>query len=152
MRENPSLLSALAVDYGILFPWWSHANVPFQSDSPLCPPGFSFTPFCSSGSWEWSRHSLKNRLMVKLDYPKTPKAIRFPPPRARKHIGGDSPHGVFDPWARWDLGLVRIRSFSVVVVTGHVQFVYTLILKNSSQGGVPDGADRSKITWYVDMF
>ena len=32
-------------------------------------------------------------------------------------VGGrDSPHGVFDPWARWDLGLVRVRSFHVVVV------------------------------------
>ena len=30
--------------------------------------------------------------------------------------GRDSPHGVFDPWVRWDLGLDRIRSFSVVVV------------------------------------
>ncbi len=32
-------------------------------------------------------------------------------------IGGrDSPHGVFDPWARWDLGLVRLKSFRVVIV------------------------------------
>ncbi len=32
-------------------------------------------------------------------------------------IGGrDSPHEVFDPWVRWDLGLDRIRSFRVVVV------------------------------------
>ena len=30
--------------------------------------------------------------------------------------GRDSPHGVFDPWVRWDLGLDRIRSFRVVVV------------------------------------
>ena len=30
--------------------------------------------------------------------------------------GRDSPHGVFDPWVRWDLGPDRIRSFSVVVV------------------------------------
>ena len=37
-------------------------------------------------------------------------------------------------------------------MTGLFQFVYTLILKKSSQGGVPDGADRSEITWYVDMF
>ena len=28
----------------------------------------------------------------------------------------DSPHAVFDPWVRWDLGLDRIRSFRVVVV------------------------------------
>ena len=28
----------------------------------------------------------------------------------------DSPHEVFDPWVRWDLGLDRIRSFRVVVV------------------------------------
>ncbi len=70
--------------------------------------------------------------------------------------GRDSPHEVFDPWVRWDLGLDRIRSFSVVVVVVVVsplfQFPYTLIFKNSSQGGVPDGADRSKITWYVDLF
>ena len=33
-------------------------------------------------------------------------------------IGGrDSPHRVFDPWVRWDLGLDRIRSFRVVVVS-----------------------------------
>ena len=33
------------------------------------------------------------------------------------YIGGrDSPHEVFDPWVRWDLGLDRIRSFRVVVV------------------------------------
>ena len=33
-------------------------------------------------------------------------------------IGGrDSPQDVFDPWVRWDLGLDRIRSFSVIVVS-----------------------------------
>ena len=33
------------------------------------------------------------------------------------HIRGrDSPHGVFDPRVRWDLGLDKIRSFRVVVV------------------------------------
>ena len=32
-------------------------------------------------------------------------------------VGGrDSPHGVFDPWVRWDPDLDRIRSFRVVVV------------------------------------
>ena len=32
-------------------------------------------------------------------------------------VGGrDSPHEVFDPCVRWDLGLDRIRSFCVVVV------------------------------------
>ena len=33
-----------------------------------------------------------------------------------------------------------------------LQASYTLILKDSSLGGVPDGADRSKITCYVDIF
>ncbi len=32
--------------------------------------------------------------------------------------GRDSPHGVFDPLARWDLCLVRLRSFSVVSCRG----------------------------------
>ena len=82
--------------------------------------------------------------------PKIPHSYR---PGPGNVVGGrDSPHEVFDPWVRWDLGLDRMRSFSVVVVTGLFQFVYTLILKNSSQGGVPDGADRSKITRYVDIF
>ena len=33
-------------------------------------------------------------------------------------IGGrDSPHEVFNPWVRWDLGLDRIRSFRVVALS-----------------------------------
>ncbi len=37
--------------------------------------------------------------------------------RAIQKIGGrDSPHEVFDPCVRWDLGLDRIRSFRVAVV------------------------------------
>ena len=42
-------------------------------------------------------------------------------------IGGrDSPHGVFDPWVRWDLGLDRIRSFRAVVVV----VMFLKIIKN----------------------
>ena len=39
-----------------------------------------------------------------------------PDPKNYKIGGRDSPHGVFDPWVRWDLGLDRIRSFRDVVV------------------------------------
>ena len=39
--------------------------------------------------------------------------------------GRDSPHGVFDPWVRWYLGLDRIRSFRVVVVVVVVTGILT---------------------------
>ena len=51
--------------------------------------------------------------------------------RLKVHVGGrDFPHEVFEPWVRWDLGLDRIRSFSVVraavVVTALFQKVVFL--------------------------
>ncbi len=46
--------------------------------------------------------------------------IKIPPsyrPKPGNMVGGrDSPHEVFDPCVRWDLGLDRIRSFRVAVV------------------------------------
>ena len=44
------------------------------------------------------------------------------------------------------------KSVPVLAQKYNFQLVYTLIFKNSSQGGVPDGADRSGMTCYVDMF
>ena len=47
-------------------------------------------------------------------------------------VGGrDSLHGVFDPWVRWDLGLDRIRSFSVVVVVSSPPSKSSKIGKNT---------------------
>ena len=37
-------------------------------------------------------------------------------------------------------------------ISSEIQDLYTLILKDSSLGGVPDGADRTKLSCYIDIF
>ena len=56
-------------------------------------------------------------------------------------VGGrDSPHEVFDPWVRWDLGLDRIRSFRVIVIV--------VVLTALSQFGGKKRIDMTRKAWF----